>query len=188
MKKIMMMALMALVAVAVQAADDKVTLTSGDGQWIWEIGKTATVEMDYSNTVAEGEPLMQHLKKRGDQIVADWPALAETARLRFIEQFNRRIKKGLRVVESGEADINIKIIVEKLHFGNTATAVIFGGLGSAGGAEITGKMIVTDKDGKTLATYDLHEVRGRGAYDFTEGKRLGAVYDQMIRMVVKASK
>ena len=183
-----MVALMALIAVAVQAADDKVTLTTGDGQWLRENDKTATVEMDYSKTVAEGDPLMQYLKKRGDQVVADWPAVAESARSRFIEQFNRRNKKGLQVVDAGNADMKIKVIVEKLHFGNTATAVIFGGLGSAGGAEITGKMIVTDKAGKTLATYDLYEVRGRGAYDFTEGKRLGAVYDQIIKMVIKASK
>lgn len=188
MKKFMMMAMMALMTVAAQAADDKVTLITGDGQWLNESGKTATVEMDYSKTVAEGEPLKQYLKNRGDQVVADWPSVAETARNRFIVQFNRRNRKGLQIVDSDKTDIKIKVIVEKLHFGNTATAVIFGGLGSAGGAEISGKMIVTDKGGKTLAAYDLFEVRGRGATDFTEGKRLGSVYDHIIRMVIKASK
>ena len=184
----MMMALMALMAVAAQAADDKVTLTTGDGQWLNESGKTATVEMDYSKTVAEGEPLKQYLKKRGDQVVADWPSVAETARNRFIEQFNRRNKKGLQIVDSDKTDIRIKVIVEKLHFGNTATAVIFGGLGSAGGAEISGILVVTDaKSGKKLVEYDLHEIRSNGGADFTEGRRLGTCYENVAKMVVKAS-
>jgi len=183
-----MMALMALITIAAQAADDKVTLTTGDGQWLKDSGKTATVEMDYSKTYAEGKPLKEHLKSRGADVLADWPKVADAARTRFIEQFNKRNKKGLQIVESGKADIKIKVIVEKLHFGNTAASVVFGGLGSAGGAEITGKMIVTDKAGKKLASYDIFEVRGRGANDFTEGKRLGSVYDQIIKMVIKASK
>ena len=69
MKKMMMMALMALVAVAAQAKDDKVTLTSGDGQWLKESDKTTSVVIDYSNTIAEGQPLKEYLKSRGDKNV-----------------------------------------------------------------------------------------------------------------------
>lgn len=188
MKKMMMMALMALVAVVAQAADDKVTLTSGDGKWLKDGGKTATVEMDYSDTTTEGKPLNVYLASRGDNFIADWPKMVEAGRASFIEQFNKRNKKGLQVVESGDADYQIKVIVEKLDFGKSGVAVVFGGLGSAGGAEITGKLIVTDKSGEKVAEYELYEVRSRGSYDYTEAKRLCSCYEQIIKMTLKESK
>ena len=188
MKKMMMMSLMALVAVAAQAKDDKVTLTSGDGQWLKESDKTTSVVIDYSKTIAEGKPLKEYLKGRGEKNVADWPEVAKVAREHFIELFNKRNKKGVQAVDADKADMQIKVIVEKLDFGSAAMQVVFGGFGSAGGAEISGKMIVTDNDGKTLAAYDLEEVRGRAVTDFTEGRRLGSVFDQIIKMVIKASK
>ena len=188
MKKMMMMALMAFMAMAVQAADDRVTLLSGDGQWLKESGKTTTVEMDYSKTSCENQPLNEYLKSRGEKNVADWPKVAQEGFEKFIEQFNRRNKKGLQAVESGNADYKIKIIVKKLDLGSTGASVVFGGLGSAGGAEISGTMIVTDNSGKMVAEYDLHEVRGRGVVDYTEGRRLGTCYEQIIKMVIKASK
>jgi hypothetical protein len=188
MKKMMVMALMAMMAMAVQAADDKVTLTAGNGDWLTWADKTACVEMDYSKTIAEDKPLQQYLKDRGEENLRDWPEVARMGKARFIEDFNKRNKKGIQMVDANDADVKIKIIVEKLHFGNTAMAVVFGGFGSAGGGEITGKMIVTDKSGNQLAAYDLQEVRGRGGTDFTEGKRLGAVYGQIVKMVIKLHK
>lgn len=183
-----MMALMALMTLAAQAADDKVTLTSGDGQWLKESDKTTSVVIDYSKTIAEGKPLKEYLKSRGDKNVADWPEVAKIARERFIELFNKRNKKGVQAVDADKADMQIKVIVEKLDFGSAAMQAVFGGFGSAGGAEISGKMIVTDKGGKTLAAYELVEVRGRAVTDYTEGRRLGSVFDQIIKMVIKASK
>ena len=59
MKKMMMMALMALIAVAAQAKDDKVTVISGDGNTLKDGAKTAVIEFDYSKTIAEGTPLKQ---------------------------------------------------------------------------------------------------------------------------------
>ena len=188
MKNVMMMALMALMTLAAQAADDKVNLTSGNGEWLKESDKTTSVVIDYSNTIAEGQPLNEYLKSRGEKNVADWPEVAKVAREQFIELFNKRNKKGVQAVDADKADMQIKVIVDKLHFGNTAMQVLFGGLGSAGGAEISGKMIVTDNDGKTLAAYDLIEVRGRAVTDYTEGRRLGSVFEQIIKMVIKASK
>lgn len=183
-----MMALMALMTLAAQAADDKVTLTSGDGQWLKESDKTTSVVIDYSKTIAEGKPLKEYLKSRGEKNVADWPEVAKIARERFIELFNKRNKKGVQAVDADKADMQIKVIVEKLDFGSAAMQAVFGGFGSAGGAEISGKMIVTDKGGKTLAAYELVEVRGRAVTDYTEGRRLGSVFDQIIKMVIKASK
>ena len=189
MKKLMMMARMMLVAVAAQAQDDKVTLTSGDGKAIIASDKTATLEFDYSSTTTEGKPLQEYLKGRGEDVVKDWPEIAKVARQRFIETFNKKNKKGVKIVEGDDADLKIKITVEKLDFGNAATAVVFGGFGSAGGAEITAKMAVTDaKTGAEVATYEIFEVRGTGTYDFSEGKRLGTCYENAVKMIIKASK
>lgn len=187
MKKVFLMALMALVALAVQAKDDRVTLTSGDGKAILESGKTATVKFDYSKTIAEGQPLKQYLANRGDKVVKDWPGVAQTALNRFVTYFNKKNKKGVQIVDGDKADLSIKVVVDKLDFGLTGVSVVFGGFGSAGGAEITGKMIVSDaKTGKQLSEYELFEVRGMG--DYTEGKRLGACYENVVKMVLKASK
>jgi len=184
----LMMALMALVAVAVQAKDDKVTVTSGDGKALKDGSKTAVIEFDYSKTIAEGTPLKQYLKDRGEDHVADWPEIRDTARDRFVKMFNKRNKKGVQIVDGDKADLKLKVVIEKLDFGQTGVSVVFGGMGSAGGAEITGKMIVTEaKSGKKLAEYDLHEIRGNGSTDFTEGKRLGTCYENTAKMIVKAS-
>ena len=190
MKRMLMMAWMVMVAVvAANAKDDKVTLTAGDGKAIVKSEKTATLEFDYSNTIAEGKPLKEHLQTRGENFVKDWPELAKSARERFIERFNSKNKKGVQIVEGDKADLKMKITIEKLDFGSTGTAVVFGGFGSAGGAEITGKLVVTDAaTGEQVATYDLHEIRSNGTYDFTEGKRLGTCYENVAKMIIKASK
>ena len=188
MKKIMMMALMALVAVAAQAKDDKVTVISGDASTLKDGEKTAVIEFDYTKTVAECTPLKQYLKDRGDDHVADWPEIAKTARDRFVKMFNKKNKKGVQIVDGNKADLKMKVIVNKLDFGQTGVSVVFGGLGSAGGAEISGKLVVTDaKSGKKLVEYDLHEIRSNGSTDFTEGKRLGTCYENAAKMIVKES-
>ena len=115
-----MMAWMVMVAVvAANAKDDKVTLTAGDGKAIVKSEKTATLEFDYSNTIAEGKPLKEHLQTRGENFVKDWPELAKSARERFIERFNSKNKKGVQIVEGDKADLKMKITIEKLDFGKT---------------------------------------------------------------------
>ena len=188
MKKILMVMMTVMVALAAQAKDDKVEVTSGNAQVMQEAGKTATLEIDYTKTTVEGEPIKQNLKKRGDDFVRDWPKVAETGKNQFVEQFNKRNKKGLQIVGSGKADYKMKLIVKKLDFGSTGASVVFGGLGSAGGAEISGTLVVTDKSGKKVVEYDVHEVRGNGSTDFTEGKRLGTCYMNVAKMILKASK
>ena len=188
MKKTMMVLMAIMMALSVSAKDDKVSVISGNGKALTESGKTATVEFDYKNTVVEeGGKLMDYLKKRGEENVKDWPEVAAYAKGRFIESFNKKNKKGVQVVDADKADLKMKIIIEKMDFGNTGVSVVFGGLGSAGGAEITGKLIVTDKGGKKLAEYELHQIRGGGATDFTESKRLGSCYENLAKMIVKAS-
>ena len=188
MKKMMMMALMALIAGVAQAKDDRVTVISGDGNTLKDGAKTAVIEFDYTKTIAEGTPLKQYLKDRGEDHVADWPEIAQTARNRFVKMFNKKNKKGVQIVDNSKADLKIKVIVNKLDFGQTGVAVVFGGLGSAGGAEISGILVVTDaKSGKKLVEYDLHEIRSNGGADFTEGRRLGTCYENVAKMVVKAS-
>lgn len=188
MKKVLMVMMTLMVAFSVQAKDDKVEITSGNGKIMQEAGKTATIDFDYTKTTVEGEPIKQNLKKRGDDVLRDWPKVAEDAKKQFIEQFNKRNKKGLQVVESGKADYKMKFIVKKLDFGSTGVAVVFGGLGSAGGAEVSGTLVVTNKSGNKVVEYDVHEVRGNGSTDFTEGKRLGTCYQNVVKMVLKASK
>lgn len=188
MKKFLMVMMAMVVALSAQAKDDKVEVISGSGKVMQEAGKTATLVIDYSKTKVEGEPLKENLKKRGDEFLRDWPELAEASKKHFIENFNKRNKKGLQIVEEGKADYKIKFIVDKLDFGNTGAAVVFGGFGSAGGAEVTGKLIVTDKAGKEVVKYDIHEVRGGGTTDFTEGKRMASCYVNVVKMTLKASK
>jgi len=188
MKKVLFLAVMAFgFVLAANAKDEKVTVTSGDGKVLLESGKTAVLEIDYQNTTVEGKPLNTYLKGRGEQYVTDWPEIAKVARSRFIKEFNNRNKKGVQIIESGESDLKLKIIVEKLLFGNAAAAVFVGGFGSAGGAEITGNLIVNDQSGKQLAEYKIFEVRGNGSTDFSESKRLGTCYENAAKMIIKTS-
>lgn len=189
MKKVFLALVTMMVAVAVQAKDDKVTLTSGSGNYLRDADKTATLEIDYSKTIVEGkEKLQAYLKSRGEDHVKDWPKVAEATKKQFVETFNKKNKKGLQIVESGKADYQMKFIVEKLDFGSTGVSVVFGGLGSAGGAEVSGKLIVTDKGGKKVAEYEVFEVRGNGSTDFSETRRLGTCYVNVVKMTLKASK
>jgi hypothetical protein len=189
MKKMMMMLMAMMMAISVSAKDDRVSVISGDGKVLAEKGKTATLEFDYKNaTVEKGDKLMDYLKKRGEQNVKDWPEVEASACNRFINAFNKKSKKGVQIVKTDKADLKMKIIIEEIDFGSTGVAVVFGGFGSAGGAEITGKLIVTDNGGNKLAEYELYQIRGGGSYDYTEAKRLGSCYENLAKMIVKASK
>jgi len=189
MKKMMMVLMAMMMAISVSAKDDRVSVISGDGKVLAEKGKTATLEFDYKNaTVEKGDKLMDYLKKRGEQNVKDWPEVEASACNRFINAFNKKSKKGVQIVKTDKADLKMKIIIEEIDFGSTGVAVVFGGLGSAGGAEITGKLIVTDNGGNKLAEYELYQIRGGGSYDYTEAKRLGSCYENLAKMIVKASK
>ncbi|MCR5643564.1 MAG: hypothetical protein K6G32_09560 [Prevotella sp.] len=187
MKKAIMILMVMMMVLSVSAKDDRVSVISGDGKVLTESGKTATLEFDYTNTVVEkGDKLMDYLKKRGEEFVKDWPEMAASARNRFIEAFNKKNKKGVQVVTTDKADLKMKIVIEKLDLGSAAVSVVFGG--RAGSAEITGKLIVSDNGGNKLAEYELFEIRGNGSYDFTEEKRLGTCYENVAKMIVKASK
>ncbi len=188
MKKGLFLAVLVFVfALAANAKGDRVTILSGDGTVLLESGKTAVLEFDYQNTTVEGKPLKTYLKEKGEKYVTDWPEIAKVTRTRFINGFNTRNKKGVQIIESGDSDLQLKIVIEKLHFGNAAAAVIVGGFGSAGGAEITGKLIVKDNSGNQLAEYEILEVRGNGATDFSESKRLGTCYENAAKMIIKTS-
>lgn len=189
MKKIIMFLMAVMTAVSVSAKDDRVTVISGNGEVLTESGKTATLEFDYQDAVVKGgDKLTDYLKKRGENNVKDWPEIAASARERFINTFNKKNKKGAQVVSGDNADLKMKIVIEKIDFGNAAMSVALGGYYTAGGAEITGKLIVTDNSGNKLAEYELYQIRSNGKFDYTEVKRLGTCYENVAKMIVKASK
>ena len=181
----MMMVLTALMVVMTATAkNDRVTLTSGDGSVLMTVGKKATLTIDYSCATCDGKPLQKYLKDCGDDYVRDWPGVRDKGYGAFVEKFNDKFEDGVQIVGSG-GTLKIHFRVSEVDFGNTALSVVFSGIGSVGGAAVSGTLTVTNASGKRLAQFDVREVKGNGAADYTEGTRLSTCLENVVKALYK---
>ena len=129
MKKILMLALMAVCAVtAAFADDDEFKVVEGSFvSVVQQRGKTATVEFDYLNaTIADrensGRTLKQWLQDENPKELAKWDEHMENAEEFFRERWNDESKKNIKIVKGGNPDYRIIVKATKFSTGNSGAA------------------------------------------------------------------
>ena len=169
MKKFMMMALMAIVALGAYADDEpEFTVTSGSFvEIVRQPGKTATVEFNYldaltgnmkGNTLSD-KTLREKLKTESEDDYNEWDEILEDSKEYFVKRWNEEKKHNVKMLEKGKGDY---------HFVFTASAFDTGNAGASywslskrdGGVTISGTLEIKDASGKTVCTLKIHRYRG----------------------------
>ncbi len=129
-------------------AGSEVNVVSGDPTILISGSSTASVTIDYSNAVVEGDMKMaDYIESRGEDYAADWPGVKEKVMKYFIGNFNRKNKDGMQVsAGDGSEKYNMLITITELELGSTAKAFTptMNFKLKDGGAIISGTVVITD--------------------------------------------
>ena len=169
MKKILMMALMAIVALGAYADDEpEFTVTSGSFvDVVRQPGKTATVEFNYlddktgnlrSKSLTD-KTLREKLATEDEDVYKDWDDILENSKEYFVKRWNEEKKKNVKMLEKGKGDY---------HFVFTASAFDTGNAGASywsvskrdGGITVNAILEIKDASGQTVCTVKIHRYRG----------------------------
>ena len=169
MKKMMMMALMAIVALGAYADDEpEFTVTSGSFvEVVRQPGKTATVEFNYldaktgnlrSKSLTD-KTLREKLATEDEDVFKDWDDILENSKEYFVKRWKEEKEKYLKMLEKGKGDY---------HFVFTASAFDTGNAGASywsvskrdGGITVNAILEIKDASGQTVCTVKIHRYRG----------------------------
>jgi hypothetical protein len=181
MKRALLFVFAIITAMSIHA-EENIRVKSGDVSVIKK-KDTASLSFDYSTTVAEGQPLMEYLKERGDDYVRDWPDEKEESEFTFLKEWNHKNKKGLKLTKDADAAYRLVVTVEYIDFGSFGQS-FFIGLG-AGGAKMSGKAEVFEKDSDTpLLTLTIKNQTGGSQASMQA--RLNDLYEELAEDVLNA--
>ena len=119
MKKLFLLAVMAMMAIAVQADEEEFVVTSGDFNVVRQPGKTGRLEVDFtkakvgnlSTMEITDQTFMDYLAANDQKVFKKWSEYQEEAIETFMERWNDAKKK---VVHEGEAVVEM---VGTIHHG-----------------------------------------------------------------------
>lgn len=169
MKKILMMALMAIVALGAYADDEpEFTVTSGSFvDVVRQPRKTAIVEFNYldaktgnlrSKSLTD-KTLREKLATEDEDVYKDCDDILENSKEYFVKRWNEEKKKNVKMLEKGKGDY---------HFVFTASAFDTGNAGASywsvskrdGGITVNAILEIKDASGQTVCTVKIHRYRG----------------------------
>ncbi|MBO5593411.1 MAG: hypothetical protein J5931_02270 [Prevotella sp.] len=166
MKRMIMMAMMAVFAVtAAFADDDEFKVVEGSFvDVVRQPGKTATVEFDYLDATIQdkeesGRTLKKWLQEEDPKEFDKWDSHMADAKEFFTKRWNEEKKKNLKVVDGDQADYRIIIKASKFSTGNSGAAY-WSMSKRDGGIIISGDLTILDASGKTVCKVDLIDYRG----------------------------
>ena len=147
------------------------------------------VTWDYSKMLIEDKTVEDFLKEKGADWQRDYSAEVGACEAAFEVYFNKENKKYALITEDDlSAQYEMIIHVSELHYGSTATAVIFGGFSR--GAHIKGNAeVVRLSDKETIANISF-DCSGAAAIG-NEARRTLAYYDlakDLAKSIKKAKK
>ena len=132
MKKILMMALMAIVALGAYADDEpEFTVTSGSFvDVVRQPGKTATVEFNYldaktgnlrSKSLTD-KTLREKLATEDEDVYKDWDDILENSKEYFVKRWNEEKKKNVKMLEKGKGDYHFVFTASAFDTGNAGAS------------------------------------------------------------------
>ena len=122
MKKLFLLAVMAMMAIAVQADEEEFVVTSGDFNVVRQPGKTGRLEVDFtkakvgnlSTMEITDQTFMDYLAANDQKVFKKWSEYQEEAIETFMERWNDAKKKVIKLTKKDTPDYIIKINAAQL--------------------------------------------------------------------------
>ena len=167
MKKIFLLAVMAMMAIAVQADEEEFVVTSGDFNVVRQPGKTGRLEVDFtkakvgnlSTMEITDQTFMDYLAANDQKVFKKWSEYQEEAIETFMERWNDAKKKVIKLTKKDTPDYIIKINAAQLDPGNSGAAT-WSWNKRGGGIIISGTLEVIDAAGNSLCKMNINRYRG----------------------------
>ena len=167
MKKIFLLAVMAMMAIAVQADEEEFVVTSGDFNVVRQPGKTGRLEVDFtkakvgnlSTMEITDQTFMDYLAANDQNVYKKWSEYQEEAIETFMERWNDAKKKVIKLTKNDTPDYIIKINAAQLDPGNSGAAT-WSWNKRGGGIIISGTLEVIDAAGNSVCKMNINRYRG----------------------------
>ena len=167
MKKLFLLAVMAMMAIAVQADEEEFVVTSGDFNVVRQPGKTGRLEVDFtkakvgnlSTMEITDQTFMDYLAANDQKVFKKWSEYQEEAIETFMERWNDAKKKVIKLTKKDTPDYIIKINVAQLDPGNSGAAT-WSWNKRGGGIIISGTLEVIDAAGNSVCKMNINRYRG----------------------------
>ena len=167
MKKIFLLAVMAMMAIAVQADEEEFVVTSGDFNVVRQPGKTGRLEVDFtkakvgnlSTMEITDQTFMDYLAANDQKVFKKWSEYQEEAIETFMERWNDAKKKVIKLTKNDTPDYIIKINAAQLDPGNSGAAT-WSWNKRGGGIIISGTLEVIDAAGNSVCKMNINRYRG----------------------------
>ncbi len=167
MKKLFLLAMMAMMAIAVQADEKEFVVTSGDFNVVRQPGKTGRLEVDFtkakvgnlSTMEITDQTFMDYLAANDQKVFKKWSEYQEEAIETFMERWNDAKKKVIKLTKKDTPDYIIKINAAQLDPGNSGAAT-WSWNKRGGGIIISGTLEVIDAAGNSVCKMNINRYRG----------------------------
>ena len=167
MKKLFLLAVMAMMAIAVQADEEEFVVTSGDFNVVRQPGKTGRLEVDFtkakvgnlSTMEITDQTFMDYLAANDQKVFKKWSEYQEEAIETFMERWNDAKKKVIKLTKKDTPDYIIKINAAQLDPGNSGAAT-WSWNKRGGGIIISGTLEVIDAAGNSVCKMNINRYRG----------------------------
>jgi uncharacterized cupredoxin-like copper-binding protein len=167
MKKLFLLAVMAMMAIAVQADEEEFVVTSGDFNVVRQPGKTGRLEVDFtkakvgnlSTMEITDQTFMDYLAANDQKVFKKWSEYQEEAIETFMERWNDAKKKVIKLTKIDTPDYIIKINAAQLDPGNSGAAT-WSWNKRGGGIIISGTLEVIDAAGNSVCKMNINRYRG----------------------------
>ncbi len=167
MKKLFLLAMMAMMAIAVQADEEGFVVTSGDFNVVRQPGKTGRLEVDFtkakvgnlSTMEITDQTFMDYLAANDQKVFKKWSEYQEEAIETFMERWNDAKKKVIKLTKKDTPDYIIKINAAQLDPSNSGAAT-WSWNKRSGGIIISGTLEVLDAAGNSVCKMNINRYRG----------------------------
>jgi len=197
MKKVLMMALMTLVAMSVNA--QALVVKSGNLATMLQKDKTAALKIDFSKAKMANlskkelkETLfMDFLKESDPETYQIWDKHAKECYDFFAERWNDD-KASAKIDNDKSADYTINVKFDYIDIGN-GTAATWSWSRKSGGVMMRGTVQVTDANGSDVCTVDVNDFRGNSTRGFdmkmpTFGRRMALFHKSLAKELLDLAK
>ena len=197
MKKVLIMALMTLVAMSVNA--QALVVKSGNLATMLQKDKTAALKIDFSKAKMANlskkelkETLfMDFLKESDPETYQIWDKHAKECYDFFAERWNDD-KASAKIDDDKTADYTINVKFDYIDIGN-GTAATWSWSRKSGGVMMRGTVQVTDANGSDVCTVDVNDFRGNSTRGFdmkmpTFGRRMALFHKSLAKELLDLAK
>ena len=167
MKKMFLLAVMAMMTLAVQADEEEFVVTSGDFKVVMQPGKIGRVEVDFtkakvgnlSTMEITDQSFIDYLEANDQKVFKKWSEYQEEGEETFMDRWNDAKKKVIKLTKKDTPDYIIKINATRLDPGNSGAAT-WSWNKRGGGIIISGTLEVIDAAGNSVCKMNINRYRG----------------------------